>query len=209
MTAYNNTLVKFSFNLAAIGLVLASGAQTAAAHVVLQKWEAMAGYQEFVTVAVPHGCGPSATIEVRVKIPDGVFPAVPEQKAGWTTSIVRRKLPQPINGEGGAKITEVIDEVVWSGGSVPTDQLGLFTILARLPDEPGRVLYFKTVQKCAVGETRWIDTLPAGEPIWKIWARPAPSPFLVLQKATRPQLGASMREIIEERKRLGANNAPK
>ena len=105
-------------------------APLASAHVVLQKWTAYAGYREYVTLAVPHGCGDSPTTEVRVKIPDGITIVVPEDKPGWTTRVIKRKLPAPIGGEGGARITEVVDEIAWSGGSLATDRLGLFTMLA-------------------------------------------------------------------------------
>ena len=192
-----------------LALVIAILPSLAASHVVLQKWEAYAGYQEYVTFVVPHGCGNSPTVEVRVKIPDGITIAAPEQKAGWVTKITRRKLSEPIIGEGGARVSEVVDEVSWSSGNLPADQLGLFTVLVRTPDAPGRVLYFKTIQKCAQGETRWVDVIPEGEPTWKLWARPAPSPFLVLKKTEQPQLGASMQQILEERKRLGSPSAPR
>jgi periplasmic copper chaperone A len=178
------------------------------AHVVLQKWEATAGYQEYVTLAVPHGCGLSPTTEVRVKIPDGITILVPEEKAGWQTRVTKRKLDQPLRGEGGVQITEAVDEVIWTGGSLPWDRLGLFTMLARMPDTAGRVLYFRTVQKCAEGESRWIDTLPAGEPVWKIWALEHPSPFVELKAATRPQLGATMQQIAAERAARGKTGPP-
>ena len=45
--------------IGAAALVL--GGPLASAHVVMQKWTAYAGYQEFITVAVPHGCGASPT----------------------------------------------------------------------------------------------------------------------------------------------------
>ena len=193
--------------IGAAALVL--GAPLASAHVVMQKWTAYAGYQEFVTVAVPHGCGASPTTEVRVKIPDGITIVVPEDKPGWTTRIIKRKLAAPIKGEGGSKVTEVVDEIAWSGGSLATDRLGLFTMLARMPDAAGTVLFFKTIQTCAKGEARWVDTIPAGEPTWKIWATPAPSPFIELQKAPGPQLGATMPQIGAERARLGGGPAAK
>ncbi len=83
----------------------------ASAHVVLRKWTAYAGYQEYVTVAVPHGCGDSPITEVRIRIPDGITVLVPEDKPGWTTRVTKRKLPAPIGGEGGAEIIEVADEI--------------------------------------------------------------------------------------------------
>jgi len=197
-----------NLTIGAAALVLT--APLASAHVVLQKWTAYAGFQEYVTLAVPHGCGDSPTTEVRVKIPDGITIVVPEDKPGWTTRVTKRKLPTPIGGEGGAKITEVVDEIAWSGGSLATDRLGLFTMLARMPDAAGTVIFFKTIQTCAKGETRWVDTVPAGEPTWKLWAMPAPSPFIEVQKAPGPQLGASMQQIGAERaKRGGAVPAPK
>ena len=179
----------------------------ATAHVALQNMEGHAGYQEYVTIVVPHGCGASPTTQVRVKIPEGIMIVAPEQKAGWVTAIIRRKLAEPTIGEGGAKVTEVIDEVSWSNGNLPIDQLGLFTLLVRTPDTPGRVLFFKTIQKCVAGETKWVDTIPQGEPTWKMWARPAPAPFMVLKKPDAPQLGATMQQILEERSKLGAPSA--
>ncbi len=180
----------------ALALVPLSAAH---AHVVMQRWTAIAGYQEYVTVVVPHGCGSSPTTEVRVKIPDGISILVPEDKAGWQTRLKMRKLDTPRPGEGGSQIAEVVDEVTWTGGSIAADRLGLFNMLARMPNTPGAVIYFKTVQKCATGETRWVDTVAAGEPTWKIWATASPAPFIELQKAPGPQLGASMQEIAAER----------
>ena len=190
--------------ITAISIVLV---EPVTAHVVLQRMEGNAGYQEYVTIAVPHGCGVSPTTAVRVKIPEGILIVVPEPKAGWLTKIVRRKLAEPMAGEGGAKVTEVIDEVSWTNGNLPVDQLGLFTLLVRTPDAPGRVLFFKTIQKCVVGETKWVDTIAQGEPTWKLWARPAPSPFMLLKKADAPQLGATMQQIMEERSKLGSPSA--
>lgn len=197
-----------SFKCAIAAGLIGSGS-FAVAHVVLQRWEAPAGYQEYVTLVVPHGCGASPTTELRIKIPDGVFILVPEEKAGWQIRVTKRKLPAPITGESGSKISEVVDEVVWTGGQLPIDRLGLFTMVVRLPDAPGTIIYFKTIQKCAQGETRWIDTIAAGEPAWKIWATNFPSPFIELKQAPGPQLGATMQEIVSERARRADVARPK
>jgi uncharacterized protein YcnI len=194
---------------AALLLGLSLVAVPASAHIVLQKFEAYAGYQDTVTVVVPHGCGLSPTIELRVKIPDGIFILVPEDKPGWQTRVKTRKLDKPLPGEGGLQITEVADEVTWTGGRLPPDQLGLFNMLVRLPNAPGRTLYFRTVQKCATGESRWIDTVPDGEPTWKVWATEHPSPFVQLRAAPGPQLGATMQEIAAERARRQGKVPPK
>ncbi len=188
---------------ASVSLAALAAASTASAHVVLQKWEEHAGYQSFMTLVVPHGCGKSPTTEIRMKIPDGVNVVAPEPEAGWQVSVVRKKLDQPRAGEGGRPISEVIDEVVWTGGNLPTDHLARFDFLALMPNTPGKVLYFKTIQKCAEGETRWVDTVPDNEPVWKVWAKAAPSPFVTLKEPAGPQLGASMAEIAAERKKQG------
>jgi len=174
---------------------------TASAHVIMENWEQYAGYKAFLTLAVPHGCGPSPTTEVRLKVPDGIAAITPEPKPGWQLTIVRKKLDQPRAAEGGVVVTEVVDEIVWSAGNLPADQLARFNFLAALPDTPGKVLYFKTIQKCAEGETRWVETVADGEPIWKTWANPLPSPFIELKQAPRPQLGATMQQIAAERKK--------
>lgn len=186
-----------------VSVAAVMAASTASAHVVLQKWEENAGYQSFMTLIVPHGCGASPTTEVRMKVPEGVSVIVPEPELGWKLTVVRKKLDQPITGEGGRPIREVVDEIVWSEGNLPSEHLGRFDFLAMMPNTPGKVLYFKTIQKCAEGETRWIDTVADEEPIWKVWAKPSPSPFVTLKQPAAPQLGATMQEIGAERKKLG------
>jgi uncharacterized protein YcnI len=178
-------------------------AMPVSAHVVMEKWEAYAGYQSFITLAVPHGCGLSPTTEVRMKVPDGIDIIVPEPKPGWTLDITMRKLDKPMPGEGGRQVTEVVDEISWKGGNLAANHLGRFNVLARMPDKPGKVMFFKTIQKCAQGEEKWVDTIPDGEPIWKVWAQRAPAPFVELKPAPGPQLGATMQQIGEERKKMG------
>jgi len=189
--------------LASVSSAAVMVATAASAHIVLEKWEENAGYQSFMTLVVPHGCGASPTTEVRMKVPEGVSVIVPEPEQGWKLAVLRKKLDKPITGEGGRPISEVVDEIVWSDGNLPTDHLGRFDFLALMPNTPGKVLYFKTIQKCAEGETRWIDTVPENEPIWKVWAKASPSPFVTIKQPAAPQLGATMQEIGAERKKQG------
>jgi uncharacterized protein YcnI len=193
---------------ASVSIAAVLVANSASAHVIMEKWEAYAGYQTFLTLVVPHGCGAAPTTEVRFKVPDGIDIIVPEPKPGWNLGIAMRKLENPMPGEGGRMVTEVVDEITWSGGNLPTNHLGKFNVLARMPDKPGKVMFFKTIQKCTEGETRWVDTVADGEPVWKVWALPAPSPFVEIKAAPGPQLGATMKEIGEERKKLGKPAGP-
>ena len=42
--------------------------------------------------------------------------------------------------------TELVKVVVWTGSKIPVNEYDNFEIRVRLPDEEGRVLYFKTIQ---------------------------------------------------------------
>ena len=67
-------------NVALFGLAaLASSA--ASAHVTLEQREASIGAPYKAKFRVPHGCGNSPTVKVRVRIPDGVVDVKPMPKA--------------------------------------------------------------------------------------------------------------------------------
>jgi len=164
------------------------------AHIVIEGFKGRAGYNEFLTLMVPHGCGPEATTEIRMKIPVGIAPAVPEQKGGWETQVIMRKLDEPIRGEGGRVMSEVVDEFVWKG-NLPSNQLGTFKFLARMPTEIGSVVAFKTIQKCGEKEDRWVEVIEEGQEPWEMWVNPEPAPFVEIVEPTGPQLGATMQQL--------------
>ncbi|MDX2144459.1 MAG: DUF1775 domain-containing protein, partial [Rhodospirillaceae bacterium] len=62
---------------ASVSAAAVLAASSASAHVIMEKWEAYAGYQTFLTLVVPHGCGAAPTTEVRFKVPDGIDIIVP------------------------------------------------------------------------------------------------------------------------------------
>jgi len=167
---------------------------TANAHIVIENFKGRAGYNEFLTLMVPHGCGPEATTELRMKIPLGITPAVPEQKDGWETQAIMRKLDEPIRGEGGRVISEVVDEFVWKG-NLPSNQLGTFKFLARMPTKIGSVIAFKTIQKCGDKENRWVEVIEEGQEPWEMWVNPEPAPFVEIVEPAGPQLGATMQQL--------------
>lgn len=173
---------------------------TALSHIVMADGEARAGYQEVLTLVVPHGCGPNPTTEVRLKIPEGVSISMPEEKDGWETEVVMRELETPIPIEGGfGEMTEVVDQFVWKGGSIPVDRLGTFTFLARLPDAPGSVVYFKTIQVCGDVQEAWIETADEGAEIYEIFMQDRPAPFVELLEPRRPQLGLTVEEFFKKK----------
>ena len=112
---------RFLFLIAATtGALTLSAASSANAHIVIENFKGRAGYNEFLTLMVPHGCGPAPTTELRMKIPDGISPAVPEQKEGWETQVIMKKLDEPIRGEGGRMISKSFENPIhwrWSMNS--------------------------------------------------------------------------------------------
>jgi len=183
-----------------LGGFMILGPHTASSHIVMADGEARAGYQEVLSLVVPHGCGPNPTTEVRLKIPDGVSIAMPEDKDGWQTEVIMRELETPIPIEGGfGEMTEVVDQFVWKGGSIPVDRLGTFTFLARLPDAPGSVVYFKTIQVCGDVQEAWIETADEGAEIYEIFMQDRPAPFVELLAPRRPQLGLTVEEFFQKK----------
>ncbi len=146
-------------------------------HAFMIEKQVPAGAWHMVEIAIPHGCYGSPTTEVSIKAPEGVFNARPEVKTGWTLSTRMKKLDEPIRTPE-VVITEIVDEMTWSGGKLDDLYLERFNFLAKMPNEPGRVLYFKVVQKCEEGELRWIEIPEPGEDR-RQYLHPAPTITLV------------------------------
>ena len=185
--------------ITAFALLIAFG--SANAHLIIENFTGRAGYNEFLNLMVPHGCGPLATTELRMKVPASVALFAPEQKGGWETEVVMRKLDEPIR-RGPMVISEVFDEVIWRG-NLPGNQLGVFRFLARMPTAVGSIVAFKVIQKCGDTEVSWVDVVNEGEPAWKMWVAPEPSPFVVVVEPEGPQLGATMKQLREARQKAG------
>lgn len=108
------------------------------AHIDPEPAEAPAGSEQVVGFTVEHGCDGSPTVQLDMRLPAGVTTPLPEATDGWTTSV-----------DG--------DVVTFVGGPLPDDTPQTFRIRMTLPVEPGATLYFPFVQRCEVGEIRWID----------------------------------------------------
>jgi len=164
-----------------------------------------AGYNEMLTLIVPHGCGADATTAVRMKVPEEITLIVPQATDGWTVEIKKRKTDKPVMREG-RPISEVVDEIVWSGRDLPSEELGLFKFMAGLPREPGKVLKFKTIQVCGDKEDRWVETHDDDSEYWRAWLLEAPAPFAVLVEADKPQLGVDMQTLAKARAEMAQGN---
>lgn len=163
--------------VALIGVLGALQAPGAMAHATLERPQAPSDSYYKAVVQVGHGCGGTPTLNVRVRIPDGVTSAKPQPKPGWTMTIKRTKLAKPIDAGHGRTIDEVVSEVAWTGGSLADNEFDEFKIMMKLPDRPGATLYVPVVQECKEGVHRWIEIPDAGKPA-KDLKEPAPALLL-------------------------------
>ncbi len=170
--------------------VLCSLSGAAFSHAYVHMTHMPAGWFHDVEVRVPHGCGSDPTTEVRIKIPEDVMRVTVAHDPAWKAETIMRELDPPIDMGGGFQISQTVDEIVWTGSELPPRRFGRFLFRALLPEEPGRILWFKTIQRCGDDkELRWDkektdDSQPMG-----IFLRAVPdsSPFVVLTEPERPQ----------------------
>ncbi|MGF6309276.1 uncharacterized protein YcnI [Bradyrhizobium sp. i1.8.4] len=139
-------------------------ASPAIAHVTLEGKQAAVGSYYKAVFAVPHGCAGSATIKVRVQIPEGVIGVKPMPKPGWTLDMVTGKYAAEYDYHG-AKLSEGVKEVAWSGGKLSDQNYDEFVMQTFLTDtlKSNTTLYFPVVQECEQGVSRWIDIPPDGQ----------------------------------------------
>ncbi len=158
-----------------LGLVIVSGA--ALGHAVINEGTAVAGRFTFLTLRVTHGCGKASTTEVRMKVPQGVTRVSPRFMEHWIIEKRMRPAALERRDEAGELVREVVDEVIWRGGPLPDGYYGEFQVRAMMPDEPGRTLWFPTVQICEEGRIEWIQVPAEGQNPYDL---EEPSPFIRL-----------------------------
>jgi len=149
--------------LGALGAVICICA--ASAHVTLETASAPVGSPYKAVLRVPHGCDGTATIGVRVRIPEGMIAVKPMPKPGWKIDMVSGKYPKAYSFFHGAKLTEGVTEISFTGGNLPDayyDEFGFSAFVAG-DLEPGNVLYVPVVQECEKGVHRWIEIPAAGK----------------------------------------------
>ena len=113
------------------------------AHIDPDPTEAQAGSTLSVAFTVEHGCDGSPTIQLDMRLPEGVTDASPDPIDGWEGSIDA-------------------NVVTFVGGPLPDDEEGTFSVTMTLPPTPDTTIYFPFVQRCEVGEIRWI-AIPTGD----------------------------------------------
>jgi periplasmic copper chaperone A len=142
----------------AAALLCATG--VASAHNALSSMYAPAGYTQDLEMRVYHGCKGSPVKAVRIKIPEQVSRVNIEYTRDWEIETRMRKLPKPITMEGGVVINETIDEIIWKNPKSPLPANGryeAFRFRASLPNTPGAILYFRTINVCEQGDEPYVD----------------------------------------------------
>jgi periplasmic copper chaperone A len=169
--------------------ISAAAMPPAVAHAILEQNQAPVGAPYRAVFRVPHGCGGSATVRLSVHIPEGVIAVKPMAKPGWQIDITRGPYEKSYATTHGARMTEGVKDVVWSGGRLPNDLFDDFVLSTFIASDlgAGATLYFPVVQECEKGIHRWVETPSAdrpGEPL------DAPAPALTLlpkpQENSRP-----------------------
>jgi uncharacterized protein YcnI len=133
----------------------------ASAHVTLENREAPVGAGYKAVLRVPHGCEGTATVSIRVRIPEGVIGVKPMPKPGWTLTTVTGKYPKTYSLFH-AQVSEGVTEIAWTGGKLLDAHYDEFVFQTNLTDDlvAGKMLYFPVVQECEKGVHRWIE-IPA------------------------------------------------
>jgi uncharacterized protein YcnI len=140
--------------------VLLLGAGPASAHVSPDKSEVPAGGFTAVTFTVGHGCEESPTTRVDIQVPESILDVTPGILPGWDITVATEPLDEPVESAHGEEVTEresVVTFTAQAGNELPDGfRLG-YTLGFQAPETVGEVLYFKTIQVCAEGQTEWIE----------------------------------------------------
>lgn len=156
----------------------------AAAHVTLEQAQGAVGSGYKAVFRVPHGCGDSATVRLRVRIPEGVISVKPMAKPGWQIETVKGSYAGPHAFLHGATFSEGVKEVSWSGGRLPNELYDEFVLSTFIAGDlaPGHMLYFPVVQTCEAGAHNWVATPSADGKGASEESEPAPGIMLLPKK---------------------------
>jgi uncharacterized protein len=176
-TRWTRSLVAGAVFVAILGM----WAGAASAHVTVQPSTATQGDFTQLSFNVPNETDSTDTTQLEVQFPtDHPIASVAVQpKAGWTYKVTTMKLAQPIKTDDG-EVTEIVSDIVWSGGSIKPGEFDHFTVSAGPLPTGGDSLQFKALQTYSDGNVvRWIENTPAGGP-----EPEHPAPTLTLTKAS-------------------------
>jgi uncharacterized protein YcnI len=148
---------------ATTGVLTLALAGTAGAHITADPGEAPSDSYATLDFSVGHGCEESPTTQVRIQIPPSVPSVTPAVNPLWDVATKEGKKDKvELHGE---TITRGVSEVTFTAKQpLPPDRLDSLRMSVKLPaGEEGDSIYFPTIQKCAQGQTRWIQIPAEGE----------------------------------------------
>jgi len=163
-------------------VITASLVMPASAHVTLERQKAPVGGPYKAVLRVPHGCGASPTLKLRVRIPDGVIAVKPMPKPGWQIDTVKARYDKSYKMFHDTTVSEGVKEVSFTG-RLTDDNYDEFVLPVYLTDDlkAGSRLYFPVVQECESGIHRWIEVPEPGKDAHD-FKEPAPSLMLLPKK---------------------------
>jgi uncharacterized protein YcnI len=167
--------------LAAATVLGVAVAAPASAHVSLHPETVAPGTTTAViALRVPNERADSATVGLRVQFPKDhpLVSATVRSTPGWKASITRAPIATPVMVEG-EPVSQAIDTIEWTGGSIPVGEYQDFEInVGPIPAEPG-VLVFPTIQTYDKGDpVSWIEKPAAGRELTH------PAPTLTIRAVT-------------------------
>jgi len=147
---------------ATIGVLTFAGlaiAATASAHVTVSPTSLPQGSTAELTFKVPNEESKANTVEIQLQIPTQypIAQVLAKPVPGWTITEHTVTLAKPLTTDDGT-FTSAVDEIDWTGGSIPPGQYQDFQIsVDPLPTDTTQ-LVFKAVQTYSDGDVvRWID----------------------------------------------------
>ena len=145
------------------GAMILAACGAASAHVTLEVTKAPVGSTYKAVLRVPHGCEGSATVAIRVQIPDGMIAVKPMPKPGWELSTRSEPYAQPVKYFEDT-LSEGVKEISWSGGKLLDAHYDEFVFVGTIAEElgGGQTIHFPVVQECEKGVHRWIE-IPTGK----------------------------------------------
>lgn len=184
----------FSGAALAVATLLVASDQ-AHAHATLAVGEAAPNSTYRGVVRIGHGCAGQPTTSVTVRIPEGMINAKPMPKPGWTISTTRGAYAKTYDYFG-KPMPEGVQEITWSGATLPDDHYDEFVFVARVTDgfAPGSAVPIPIVQLCASGRHDWVGIPGPGQTARDL-KEPAPAIRIVAAQApsTTPVDGGGVR----------------
>lgn len=144
-------------------------AAPAAAHVKVTG-DATQGGWGVLNFRVPTESDTASTTALLVVLPDDqpIISVSTQQKAGWTATITKKKLPAPQKDDDGVEVTDYVSSVEWKATApdapIPPHQFNVFAISAG-PLPKVNTLALPAVQTYSDGKTvNWNEKATPGQP---------------------------------------------